>query len=78
MSTEKSSPRPPGAIRSRRWSGPTPSPIRPYRLAIRLIGIPIVAFLSGHGQWNATFLIGALCAALSAVAWLGVDAAEKG
>lgn len=43
-----------------------------------LIGIPIVAFLSGHGQWNATFLIGALCAALSAVAWLGVDAAEKG
>jgi hypothetical protein len=43
MSTEKSSPRPPGAIRSRRWSGPTPSPIRPYRLAIRLIGIPIVA-----------------------------------
>jgi MFS transporter, ACS family, glucarate transporter len=43
-----------------------------------LIGIPIVAFLSGHGQWNATFLIGALCAALSAVAWLGVDAADEG
>jgi MFS transporter, ACS family, glucarate transporter len=43
-----------------------------------LIGIPIVAFLSGHGEWNATFLIGALCAALSAVAWLGVDAAEEG
>jgi hypothetical protein len=43
MSTEKSSPRPSAAIRSRRWSGPTPSPVRPYRLAIRLIGIPIVA-----------------------------------
>ncbi len=43
-----------------------------------LIGIPIVAFLSGHGQWNAAFLIGALCAALSAVAWLGVDAPEQG
>jgi ACS family glucarate transporter-like MFS transporter len=42
-----------------------------------LIGIPIVAFLSGHGQWNAAFLIGALCAALSAVAWLGVDAAHE-
>jgi MFS transporter, ACS family, glucarate transporter len=41
-----------------------------------LIGIPIVAYLSGRGEWNATFLIGALCAALSAVAWLGVDAAE--
>jgi MFS family permease len=41
-----------------------------------LIGIPIVAFLSGHGQWNAAFLIGALCAALSAIAWLGVDAAD--
>ena len=39
-----------------------------------LIGIPMVAFLSGHGEWNAAFLIGALCAALSALAWLGVDA----
>jgi hypothetical protein len=43
MNTEKSSPKPPAATRSRRWSAPTPSPVRPYRLAIRLIGIPIVA-----------------------------------
>jgi MFS family permease len=42
-----------------------------------LIGIPVVAWLSGHGDWNAAFLIGALCAGLSAVAWLGVDA-ERG
>jgi ACS family glucarate transporter-like MFS transporter len=43
-----------------------------------LIGIPIVAFLSGRGEWNAAFLIGALCAALGAVAWLGVDATDEG
>ena len=39
-----------------------------------LIGIPIVAYLSGHGQWHAAFLIGVGCALLSAVAWLGIDA----
>ena len=45
-----------------------------------LIGIPIVAYLSGHGAWNTAFLIGALCATLSAVAWFGIDAtrAESG
>ncbi len=43
-----------------------------------LIGIPIVALLSGRGEWNAAFLIGALCAALGAVAWLGVDATDEG
>jgi MFS family permease len=43
-----------------------------------LIGIPIVAFLSGHGAWNAAFLIGALCAAASAVAWFGVDTTRRG
>jgi MFS transporter, ACS family, glucarate transporter len=41
-----------------------------------LVGIPIVAFLSGRGDWNAAFLIGALCAMLSALAWFGVDAAR--
>jgi ACS family glucarate transporter-like MFS transporter len=38
-----------------------------------LIGIPIVAYLSGHGAWNSAFLIGALCATFSAVAWFGID-----
>jgi ACS family glucarate transporter-like MFS transporter len=39
-----------------------------------LIGIPIVAYLSGHGAWTAAFVIGALFAILGAAAWLGVDA----
>jgi hypothetical protein len=38
-----------------------------------LIGIPVVAYLSGHGAWPAAFVIGALCAALSGVAWFAVD-----
>jgi len=38
-----------------------------------LIGIPIVAYLSGHGAWNTAFLIGASCAMLSALAWFGID-----
>jgi ACS family glucarate transporter-like MFS transporter len=42
-----------------------------------LIGIPVVAWLSGQGHWDAAFMIGALCAVLGAVAWLGVDA-ERG
>jgi MFS transporter, ACS family, glucarate transporter len=39
-----------------------------------LIGIPIVAYLSGHGHWTAAFVIGTLFALLGAVAWLGIDA----
>ncbi|HUX72544.1 MAG TPA: MFS transporter [Steroidobacteraceae bacterium] len=39
-----------------------------------IIGIPIVAYLSGHHQWHAAFLIGAGCALLAAAAWLGIDA----
>jgi MFS family permease len=42
-----------------------------------LIGIPVVAFLSGHGEWNAAFLIGAVCAVMSAAAWLGVDSGRR-
>lgn len=42
-----------------------------------LVGIPIVAFLSGQGAWNAAFLIGAGCAAVSAIAWLGIDATGR-
>lgn len=39
-----------------------------------LIGIPIVAYLSGHGAWTAAFVIGTLFALLGALAWLGIDA----
>jgi MFS transporter, ACS family, glucarate transporter len=39
-----------------------------------LIGIPIVAYLSGHHAWNAAFFLGAGSAAVAAVAWLGIDA----
>jgi len=38
-----------------------------------LIGIPIVAYLSGHGAWTAAFVIGALFALIGAVCWLGID-----
>lgn len=41
-----------------------------------IIGIPIVAYLSGHHQWHAAFLLGAGFAALSALTWLGVSAAS--
>ena len=40
---EKSSPQPPSPIRARRWSAPSPPPVRPYRLALRLVGIPAAA-----------------------------------
>ena len=42
-----------------------------------LIGIPIVAFLSGRGAWTGAFLIGAACATMSAVAWLGVSVTSR-
>jgi len=39
-----SSPKPPSPIRARRWSvPPRSSPVRPYRFALRLIGIPAIA-----------------------------------
>jgi ACS family glucarate transporter-like MFS transporter len=38
-----------------------------------LIGIPIVAYLSGHGAWTAAFVIGALFALIGAACWLGID-----
>src|SRR5271170_1321479 len=41
---EESSPKPTPPIRARRWlPPPSSSPVRPYRLTIRLIGIPVVA-----------------------------------
>lgn len=39
-----------------------------------LIGIPIVAYLSGHGAWTTAFVIGTLFALMGALAWLGIDA----
>lgn len=37
-----------------------------------IIGIPIIAYLSGAHLWRLAFLIGAGSAIASAVAWLGV------
>jgi MFS transporter, ACS family, glucarate transporter len=39
-----------------------------------LIGIPIVAYLSGGGHWTAAFVIGTVFAVLGAIMWLGIDA----
>jgi MFS transporter, ACS family, glucarate transporter len=38
-----------------------------------IIGIPIVAYLSGEHLWRAAFVIGAGFAVASAVAWLGIE-----
>ena len=37
------------------------------------IGIPIVAWLSGHGLWDTAFVIGFGCALAAALAWLWID-----
>lgn len=39
-----------------------------------IVGIPIVAYLSGHGAWNTAFLVGTAFALASAAAWLFIDA----
>jgi MFS transporter, ACS family, glucarate transporter len=39
-----------------------------------LIGIPIVAYLSGGGHWTAAFALGAVFALLGTVLWFGIDA----
>jgi ACS family glucarate transporter-like MFS transporter len=41
-----------------------------------LIGIPIVAYLSGGGHWTAAFALGALFALLGTLMWFGIDAAK--
>ena len=41
-----------------------------------IIGIPVVAYLSGHHQWGAAFLIGAALSLISALAWLAIDVAD--
>jgi ACS family glucarate transporter-like MFS transporter len=38
-----------------------------------IIGIPIIAYLSGAHLWRLAFIVGAAAAVASAVAWLGVD-----
>jgi ACS family glucarate transporter-like MFS transporter len=39
-----------------------------------IIGIPIVAYLSGGGHWSAAFALGALSAVLAAGLWFGINA----
>ena len=38
-----------------------------------VVGIPIVAFLSGRGDWTTAFLLGTIFAVISALAWLVID-----
>lgn len=38
-----------------------------------IIGIPIVAYLSSHREWNLAFALGLFFAIAATVAWLGVD-----
>jgi MFS transporter, ACS family, glucarate transporter len=42
-----------------------------------VLGIPLVAFLSGRGMWTSAFVIGALFAVLSGVLWLWIDADRR-
>jgi len=42
-----------------------------------LIGIPIIAYLSGHGAWTAAFVTGTVFALFAAVAWIGVDTTRR-
>jgi len=42
-----------------------------------IIGIPIVAYLSGEHLWRLAFVIGAAFAVASAVAWLGIEVDER-
>ncbi len=39
-----------------------------------LIGIPVVAYLSGSGHWTAAFVVGAAFSAAGAALWLGIEA----
>lgn len=41
-----------------------------------IIGIPIVAYLSGRHSWVTAFMIGSLSAVGSAVLWFGIDASK--
>jgi MFS transporter, ACS family, glucarate transporter len=39
-----------------------------------VVGIPIVAYLSGHAAWNTSFALGGAFAVVSALCWLAIDA----
>ncbi len=41
-----------------------------------IIGIPIVAYLSGQHMWRAAFIVGAGFAVASAAAWLGIETSQ--
>jgi len=41
-----------------------------------IIGIPLVAWLSGRHAWGTAFAIGSFCAVAAALLWLGVDTDE--
>ena len=41
-----------------------------------VVGIPVVAYLSGHGAWNTAFFVGTGFAVLTAVTWLFIDASH--
>jgi len=43
-----------------------------------IIGIPIVAYLSGGGHWTTAFALGALFALIGALLWFGIDADRAG
>ena len=38
-----------------------------------IIGIPVIAYLSGRHAWGATFAIGSACAVAAALIWLAID-----
>ena len=42
-----------------------------------VLGIPIVAFLSGHGSWNLAFFVGSGFALASAGAWVLIDPSHR-
>jgi len=42
-----------------------------------VIGIPIVAYLSGHGAWRIAFIVGAALALASALAWIAIDTGQS-
>ncbi len=41
-----------------------------------VVGIPVVAYLSGHGAWNTAFFVGTGFAVLAAVVWVFIDASH--
>ena len=41
-----------------------------------VVGIPVVAYLSGHGDWNTAFFLGTGFAVLTAVIWVFIDASH--